>query len=304
MKKIKFLYTIAVVLVVFAGCKYDDDYLRPTDIRPTVFFASNLSYERTVIPGEGLQFGIGPALGGVIDNKTDWTVDLQILKNFALPDNRVLLPDDFYNSSEFGGTFKVTIPKGEYMKFFTVKLDSAKFLNAANTMVGSSPLYALPVKIVGTSAEVINTNRDQVLVAVRYQAAYDGWYLHETTTNNINERSIGEGNPVSWRMTTRGPFTVRVAAPTGANANQGLQFDISVAAGSSSVSYGPQIDGQPLVEPVAGKPNTYDWKMRDFELNFRYKKADDETYYNVSTKLSFRNRVIDGINQPRHMLVY
>jgi len=307
MKKIKFLYTIAVVLVVFTGCKYDDDYLRPTQLRPTVYFASSLSYERTVIPGEGLVFGIGPALGGVIDNKTDWSIDLQILKNYSFPSNRKLLPDNYYNSSELGGTIKVTIPKGEYMKFFYVKLDSARFLSDASTILGSTTLYALPVKIVGTSAEKINTDRDQVLVAVKYQAAYDGWYLHETSTvhgNTVNERSIGEGNPVTWRMTTRAPFSVRVAAPTAANANLGLQFDISVAAGSNSVVYGAQIDGQPLVEPIAGKPNTYDWKTRDFELNFRYKKEGDDTYYNVATKLTFRNRVIDGVNQPKHLIVF
>lgn len=314
MKKIQFLCTIAIVLVLLAGCKYDDDYLRPTEIRPTVYFASDLSYERTVLPGEGLQFGIGPALGGVVDNKKDWTVDLQILKSEELASNRVLLPNDYYNSSELGGNIKVTIPKGKYLDFFYVKLDSAKFLNDANTMIGSSPLYALPVKIVGTSAEVIKEGRDQVLVAVKYQASFDGWYLHETTIERehggqmipgrtTSEKSYAEDTPVTWRLATCGPFSVTASAPSGANLNQGLRFNFTVS--GNAIRYDEPVDGQPTVEPIPGKPNTYDWHTRDFEMNFKYVKPENnDTTYHVSTKWTFRNRLVDGVNHPRHVLVY
>ena len=314
MKKIKILFTFAVVLVLFSGCKYDEDWLDPQQIRPTVYFASELSYERTVIPGEGLQFGIGPALGGVITNKTDWSVDLQILKGVEMPDNRKLLPDNYYNSSELGGNIRVTIPKGEYMNFFYVKLDSTQFINDANTMAGSNPLYALPVKIVGTSAEVINEDRDQVLVAVKYQASFDGWYLHETTIERehggqmisgrtTTEKSYAEATAVTWRLATIGPFSVRATAPTGGNFNQGLQFNMTV--NGNSVSYGAPVSGQPTVEAISGKTNSYSWETRDFELNFKYMKPENnDTIYHVSTKWEFRNRLIDGVNQPRHVLVY
>jgi len=312
MKKIQILCTCAVVLVLFAGCKYDEDYLDPQEIRPTVYFASNLAYERTVLPGEGLQFGIGPALAGVINNKKDWTVDLQILKGEELPGNRLLLPDDYYNSSELSGSIKVTIPKGKYFDYFYVKLDSTKFLNDAKAMIGSDPLYALPVKITGTSAEKINEDRNQVLVGIRYQASFDGWYLHETTierehggviSGRTTEKSYAEDTPVTWRLATNGPFSVRATGPTGANFNQGLQFNITVDGGA--VRYDAPVAGQPVVEAISGKANSYNWETRDFELNFKYVKPDNnDTTYHVSTKLTFRNRMVDGINHPRHVLVY
>lgn len=298
---------MASVLLLLSGCKYDNDWLTP-DVKSMIFFGSALDYERTVIPGEGLQFGIGPALAGVLANKKDWTVDLKILKDLSiLPDNRMLLPDNYYNSSELGGNIRVTIPKGKYFDFFYVKLDSAQFLSDANTMTGSSKLYALPVKIVGTSADTINTARDQVLIGVKYQAATEGWYLHETSINSetgtTNEKSFAEADNVCWRMTTRGPFTVRVASPITSTATAGLQFDITVQ--GTTVVFGAQVDDQPLVEPISGQANSYDPATRDFQLNFQYVNPDDnDRVYKVSTKLTFRNRVVDGINQPRAHLVY
>ena len=307
MKNKRILYVVASALVLFSGCKYDDDWLNPTDVPPMAYFASALSYERTVIPGEGLQFGIGPALAGDIKRKNDQTVDLVIVKNVVdISSTRKLLPDDFYNSSELGGNIRVTIPKGELFDFFYVKLDSVKFLNDAKAMIGSSPLYALPVRIVGTSVDTINADRDEVLVAIRYQASFDGWYLHETTIENENgvkiasEKSWAEADNQSWRLETRGPFTV-IATPPVTSFNNGLNFKLTVQ--GNSVSF-EQVDGEPLVEAIAGKTNSYDWTTRDFQLNFKYTKPDDETVYHVSTKLTFRNRVIDGINQPRAHLIY
>ena len=219
--------------------------------------------------------------------------------------NRLLLPDNYYNAGDLGGTIKVTIPKGRIFDFFYVKLDSVRFLNDARTMVGSSTLYALPVKIVGTSAEGINEERNQVLVAIKYQASFDGWYLHESTivnsTGTRTEKYFTEADNQTYRLTTRGPFTVRAVAPTSSAVINGLQFDITVS--GNSVSYGAQITGQPLVEPVAGKPNSYDPKTRNFELNFKYKDANNNDV-TVSSKLIFRNRIVDGISHPRAHLVY
>ena len=313
MKIKKIVYLTAAISLLF-NCKYDDSYLEPVYLKPRAYFASNISYERTVIPGEGLQFKIGAAMAGVAENKKDQTVDMIIVKHTQnISDTRILMPDDYYNSSELSGNIRATIPKGQFLGYFTVKLDSTKFLNDPNTMVGSNPLFALPVKIVGTSLDSISSERDSVLIAVRYQASSDGWYIYESTIERefngqmiqgrtTTESYRGESDAVAWRLTTEGPFTVRATSAVNAFTN-GLAFNMTIGQ-DKTVSYS-QVDNQPLVEPVAGKVNSYDSKTRDFQLNYKYVRPNNnDTIYHVSTKLIFRNRMVDGVMQTRDYLNY
>ena len=119
--------------IVLAGCKkYDDGYLNPALPKTVAYFASFLEYSRTVVVGEGLEFKIGPAMGGVLTNTKDRTVDLQIgavLNKTTPADPRVLLPLAYYNSKDLSGAIRTTIPAGQVVGYFTVKLDSITFLN-------------------------------------------------------------------------------------------------------------------------------------------------------------------------------
>ena len=68
------------------------------------------------------------------------------------------------------------------------------------------------------------------------------------------------------------------------------------------VSY-ESITGQPVVTPEG--TNSYDWKTRDFMLNYYYKKPGiTDTTYHVSSKLIFRNRIRDKVNETRDYLSY
>ena len=95
---------IAIAMIsFFFGCKYDDDYLNPK-LETMAYFASKTEYTRSVIVGEGMQFRIGAAMSGVIENTRNETVDMIINKNAALSEGKTLLPDTYYNSSELSGT--------------------------------------------------------------------------------------------------------------------------------------------------------------------------------------------------------
>ena len=91
---------------------------------------------------------------------------------------------------------------------------------------------------------------------------------------------------------------MQVSPAVNSSAN-GVKFNLTVK--GSAVTY-ESIAGQPVVE--ADGSNTYDSKTRDFELNFKYKDNQSEAVYHVSTKLIFRNRMVDNFNQTREYLSY
>lgn len=306
------LLTAVAAMFIFYSCKYDDSYLDVEYLKPRAYFASPTSYTRTVVPGEGLRFGIGPAMAGVAENKQDRRVDMIIVKQErTISSTRNLLPDDYYNSSQLGGNISVIIPKGKFFAMFNVELDSIKFLQDPNSMVGRNPLYALPVKIIDTSLDSISAEKDSVLIAIQYQASFDGWYLYESKIerehagkmipgNITTEGYRQESDAVTWRLTTQGPFTVRAVAGS-SNFSAGLTFDLTVGP-DKSVTY-KQVEGHPLVEAIEGKINVYDSKTRDFQLNYKYVKPNNnDTVYHVSNKFIFRNRIIDGVMQTREYL--
>lgn len=315
MKKI--IFASVLVVIGFAGCKkYNDGYLNPTLPKTVAYFASFQDYSRTVVVGEGLRFKIGAALGGVLTNTQDRTVVMQIgsvLYKTAANDPRILMPATYYNASGLGSKINTIIPAGQVIGYFSVELDSVNFLNDPVSMYKSlnNEGYTLPVKIVATSLDSIAKGLDSIKVSVKYIAGVDGYYLF----NNVIKKEVAgtivdsktqidsaqnESDNSAWRLLTQGPFKVKVTSATSAFTN-GLNFNLIVDA-NKVVSY-ESIAGQPVI--TAESTNTYTSKTRDFSLNYTYKKAGiADTIYHVSSKLSFRNRIRDKVNETREYLSY
>ena len=311
MKIKNILFAVAIVIGLLNGCKYDDSYLDATIGYTMTYFASN-SHTRTVIPGEGLYFGVGPAMAGVIENPNDQTVDIVFPRNeFPSSYNRTLMPANYIsNFSELSSVVKVTIPKGRFLGLHTVVLDSVAFLNDPAAL---NATYAIPIKIVGTSLDSINAARDSILITVRYQSTYEGYYFFKNSTitpehggtmfPSRTESYTNESNNSCWTLTTLEPFKVRAVSAVNAF-TQSLQFDLSVTR-DGTVTYDISEAPNQTVEPEAGKENKYDSKTRDFTLNFKYVKPENnDTTYHVSTTLYFRNRIVDNIMQTREYLMH
>lgn len=303
MKKI--LIALAVAFCA-AGCRYDDSYLDPK-LETRAYFASRQAYTRTVIVGEGMRFKIGAAMSGTISNGRDEFVDMVIDRDAVLPDGKELIADALYNSAELAGTIRATIPAGDFLGYFTVRMDSLAFLNDPKALSGE---YTLPVKIIGTSLQSINEELDNVQVSVKYMCGFDGYYLYESVIRKelngaiieektTNERYPNESNNSTWRIETQGPFKAKATSAANALTN-GLAFNMSLTP-DNGVVY-ESIPGNP--EITAEGINVYDPKTRDFELNYNYPSPVSDTIYHVSQKLIFRNRIVDGINQTREYLSY
>jgi len=290
-------------LPFFYACKYDDSYLNPIMTRKA-YFASFTNYNRTVIVGEGLHFKIGAAMSGVTENNKNETVNMIIWKTAPLASGEILMPDSLYNSIELGSTITATIPSGSFLGYFTVKLDSVKFLNNPTSLLGT---YVLPVKITGTSLDVIG-NLDSVFVSVKYMSGVDGFYLYQTTikkeingliieSKTYSEIYPNESDNSAWRLSTIGPYKVLVTPAVNSILN-GFTFNLNVQ--NDAVVY-ESLSDKPLI--ISDGDNVYSKKTRDFQLNYKYKSETSDTIVHVSQKLIFRNRLVDNVNQTRDYLL-
>lgn len=315
MKKI--VFASFLIVIALSGCKkYEDGYLNATLPKTVAYFASFQEYSRTVVVGEGLEFKIGAALGGVITNTKDRTVDMQIgtvLYKTTPSDTRLLLPAAYYNASGLGPKISTVIPAGQFIGYFTIVLDSVKFLNDPVSMYKSlnNEGYTIPVKIVGTSLDSIAQGLDTIKVSVKYIAGVDGYYLYKNVikkevagaiidSKTLIDSAQNEADNSTWRLLTQAPFKVKVTSAASAFTS-GLNYNLIVDQ-NKAVSY-ESIAGQPVVTPES--TNTYDSKTRDFMLNYAYKKAGiADTIYHVSSKLIFRNRIRDKVNETRDYLSY
>ena len=331
MRKIILAFSVFGVTLGFVGCKYDDSYLNPKLKKSLVYFASYQEYNRTLIVGEGLSFQIGAAIAGVTSNPQDQTVDFYIKQYVKKSpgDIRKQLPTSMFkiNGSDYtiGSEIHSIIPKGKFLGYFTVNVDSAAFLGDASMVNGVasnlSNVYTLGTRIKRTSLDSIEAGFDSVFVTIHYQARMDGYYLMQQNVvrkeypvgtyvdaKTITETYATEADSWAWRLLTRGPFKVEVASPTSSNIKGSVssaQIKFNLNMGMDKVISYESIAGQPIVTPEL--TNTYDSKTRDFNLNFSYKKTGtpvNDTIYHVNAKLMFRNRIIDNINQTRDYLNY
>ncbi len=312
MKKVIFGF---ILMASITGCKkYDDDYLNSRLDKTTAYFASFQEYTRTLVVGEGLQFKIGVAMSGLLQNTQDRTVEVEIGRQLNAPSPRVLLPLNYFNSAELGAKTPLTIPKGSFIGYFTVKLDSTLFVNDPISMHKNLNVlegYTLPVKIVSTSLDSIAKGLDSIKVSVKYIAGVDGWYLFKNTIRKQlvsngsyvdaatqRDSSLTEADASTWRLLTQGPFKVRADAASSGFTN-GFKFNLNVDQ-NKVVSY-EILTGQTAITPEG--TNTYDSKTRDFVLNYRVMKTGvSDTIYHVTSNLIFRNRVRDRVNETRDYL--
>lgn len=321
MKKIILAFLVIGIGFTFTGCKYDDSYLNPELEKKIAYFASEKAYTRTVVVGEGMQFKIGAAMAGALTNDKDRTVDF-VIGTYPGVSPKLLLPSNMYNSNELSGTIRGIIPAGQFLGYFTVKIlgnDSIAFLNNPESLTGN---YTIPVRLVATSLDSINVSRDSVQVSVKYQSTVEGFYLYQSVikkevggviveTKTQTDNYANESDANTFKLSTKGPYKVEVtsAANTIAKADAKntnvFVFNLNVDA-NKLITY-ESVEGQPVI--TAEGTNSYDSKTRDFQLNYKYSKLpvvgfNSDTIFHVSTKLIFRNRMLDKINQTRDYLSY
>ena len=197
-----------VLIAALAACENQEQVFPDYELQ-AVYFPIQLPV-RTLSLGEDridntldreYRFDIGVSIGGMYENKQDWTVDYVVdpsLTDSAYADDKfttplIVLPANYYT---FSPQNTVTIPKGLFNGLIRIELTDA-FFNDPLSLTGQ---YVVPFRITGTSADSVlsgkqarpgvadrriledwesgKSPKDWVLYGIKYVNAYHGNYLH------------------------------------------------------------------------------------------------------------------------------
>lgn len=166
MRKINRLSVLCAMTFAISSCY--KDYIEDYDFS-AVYFSSQKPL-RTVIADRNMKIRVGVAVAGKRNvDVNDWAmfeIDPALLDGTGLQ----LLPSDCYTLSDesYFRNSNPNLPIADVEISFTDKF----YQNAAS----SSLHYALPFKVIGSSADSILTDKSYSIVAIKYISNYHGTY--------------------------------------------------------------------------------------------------------------------------------
>ena len=308
MKKFSLILIAAALLT---GCY--DDYVHDYD-KDGVYFAYQYDL-RTFVIGEGGQFDVTVALGGVMANKRDRAVNLSF-------DNSLVDANAFqgmmgtlgglsgdYVTTAFkaagvtslealpGGYFNVVgadglkIPAGRHTGTVSIRATDALLADPK----AYAPGYAFGVKILSADADEVLEGKDFAVIAVRCENRFYGnWTHHGTITtydasNNVIQKTRDVGTLADdsvYSLTTVSANKLSCSKMTGLVGGMTLTFDgdnIQVASADGTVTGTGRFNGAVLLQ------------NRELFLDYNIPGTDGKK--NVKDTLCFRNRIRDGVNE-------
>ena len=310
MKKLTILLAAAALLT---SCY--EDYVRDYG-KSGVYFAYQYDLRSFVI-GEGAEFDVTVALGGVMSNDHDRAVRLSFDNSLvdAAAYNGMLGTGDGLVSGDYVGTalqdaaitaltplpaerFVVTgldglaIRAGRHTATVKVKATDGLFTDPK----AFTPGYAFGVRILSADADEVVAGKDFAVIAVKCENRFFGHWVHSGIIRSYDAsgnltgtaRDVGtQADDKVYTLTTVDANTVSCPKMTGMVGGMTLAFDgTSITVNSA--------DGT-----VTGTGVVKDTRLlQDRELALQYDiVAGDGSKRSVLDTLRFRNRIRDGVNE-------
>ncbi|MDR2473347.1 MAG: DUF1735 domain-containing protein [Tannerella sp.] len=286
---------IISAFILLSSCY--EDYVRDYDY-DAVYFTYQTDV-RTFVVGEGMSIKVGVALGGVLENGRDRTVNYAV-DNSLITDTKLSpLPPNFYNADNAS---KFTIKKGDHAGVVTIKADSAAFLSDAAVTLNAN--YALALRITDADADTVPMSKNYTVIGLKYENMLFGHYWHggQTTVVDKNGQTI---RTVDYFTTIPSPdvtvLNLTTVAPhslvTNKISNGAGSFILTLGAnGTITVSKAPgssvdvRADGESFFNKAV--------KLQDRKIFLKYKyENSDGTVSHATDTLTFRNRIRDGVNE-------
>ncbi len=317
---------IAAAALALTSCY--DDYIKDSSTQGVGF--ANAIDVRSVIVGEGLKFSTAVALGGVIENKQDRTIDYSVDETLASGEtleamqtsslsyiNSLMagvaylkvLPSAEYTLVNEGGKDGCTvIPSGRHSGKITVKIDSSAFFGASGS-ASLVPGVVIPLKITETndSGLGIISGCETTVIGVRYENMLFGNWWHGGKA--VVKSASGEESTVYYHteipQSSNLVWTLTTVAPHSLTANA-VANEINGSAAQMKLTLGE--DGKVQIESVAGATykveadgeSSYNrarlLQNRKIFLKYKFTKSDGSVWHATDT-LAFRNRIRDGVNE-------
>jgi hypothetical protein len=292
------LLLVTIILLGVYSCKNDTAEFPDFDYTTTYF-----PYQypvRTLVLGDyiydnsndnNLKFKISAHIGGLLDNKKDWTATYQfdptlVAKLATAPnlfdgktvnsaDTLKILPSEYYTLNPVN---QFVVPAGKFIGEIEVQLTEA-FLNDPDAVLTR---YVLPLRIVTSTTDSvlvgraavsfpdprvakdwINVPKDYTIFGIKYVNAFHGKYLHRgrsVITDNvptvldtiIYRTKYVESNEV-WSLQTVGRNKVRVTGTLRKNPSSPGNFAIDLTFDANNDCVVTNVDGSAFQVTGTGK---------------------------------------------------
>jgi hypothetical protein len=327
-----------ILVMVLAACENQEQVFPDYELQ-AVYFPIQLPV-RTLSLGEDRvdntldrehKFDIGVSIGGMYENKKDWTVNYivdETLTENALNGSGsplVALPEAYYTIQPQS---TVVIPKGSFNGLIRIELSEA-FFNDPLSLTGQ---YVVPLLITGTSADSVLSGKpaipgtvdrrvlsdwesgkapkDWVLYGIKYVNAYHGTYLHRgrdilynggVPVDTIEFRERYVENDLLMKLTSMGLQRVYTNGLANRLSNTGklsMELEFSNATGGSgSIVISPRESATVSVtgtgEYFAISDSKESWTGLTWQsMYLQYTWDDGTNVHQVADTLVFRDRGI------------
>lgn len=208
----------------------------------------------------------------------------------------VPLPADLYSVKPLN----MVIKKGKHTATAVVNVDSAAFLSTPN--VGHLPYYAIGYRIVAADADKVIKEKSFGVIALRIESRFFGNWYHGGVSKVLNAAGeeisrntyytripAADASSAVYSLTTTGPFSVS------ANWFHNSDGKMDIIIGKDGVV--TVADPESRITDLGSSWNEdVLLQNRKIYMNYQYPDADGNTVV-VTDTLTFRNRVLDGINE-------
>jgi hypothetical protein len=319
---------LIIISAMFAACENQDKVFPDYDYNAVYFPVQypvrtlNLGYDRfDNSMDRELRFDIGITIGGIYENKEDWTVSYVIDESLcdSLGNDVKALPQNYYSLSPAAD---VTIPSGSFSGLITVQLTGAFLADPLST--GNH--YVVPLRITATSADSILTGlpllagadkriisqwdpgappKDFTLYMIKYINEYHGSYLRRgvdftldgggqiTDTLSYRQKHVEEDQVVKLKTGGRYELETNFAGINTGSEN-GIRLTVDPGSGSIVVD---SLPGSSYIVPETGSGqfvsdgDAWGGKSRN-AIYLNYKYFDGGTQHLVYDTLVYRDNGI------------
>tara|TARA_B100000809_G_scaffold266860_1_gene332290 strand:+ start:5414 stop:6373 length:960 start_codon:yes stop_codon:yes gene_type:complete len=296
MKLLKGIY-IGIVACLFTSCY--DDYKEDYDTSVAYFYNQELT--RSFVVNEVHEIKVGITMGGKRFSEANETVEYTIDPSLLTETGLTLLPPEYYtlnNPSQF------EVHKGDFDGNITLTIKPA-FFNESMALAGT---YALPFRLTDTSLDALLEDRDILVLQLKYEASMFGNYYHNGATVAKDAQGViidelssvyHQEEPVTndvnnWILSTLSSNTLATSGISNlldSETNRRL-FDIAIDNdGAVTVASNPES----TIDVSQNGTCSYDTSIKEFYINYSY-TLEGNNYFATDT-LSYRNRILDGVNQ-------
>lgn len=296
MKLLKRLF-LGVAVCLFTSCY--DDYKE--DYHTSVAYFYNQELTRSFVVNEVHDIKVGITMGGKRFSDAQETVEYLIDPSLLTGTGLTLLPTEYYtlsNPSQF------VVHKGDFDGNITMTIDPS-FFNDPMALEGT---YALPFRLTDTSLDALLVEKDILVLQLKYEASLFGNYYHNGATiakdmqgNVISELSsvYHQEEPVTndvnnWSLNT---LSANSLATTGISnlldSETNRRFFEIVVDNDGAVSIASHPES--TIDITQNGTCSYNKAKKEFYINYSY-TLEGNDYFATDT-LSYRNRILDGVNQ-------